>query len=111
AVLPRGLFDTACQGYEQLAEASASVADDLVIVIALVTIDGPGGTLATSDWLVRRAYGGAAAGRLGEGLPCAGYILLDVEDEATLAGGSGGAAASIVWQDLLAHEMAHVLGF
>jgi hypothetical protein len=68
--------------------------DDVVIFVELATGDGPGGVLGAAGPCVLRSAGG---------LPSLGYIKLDSDDLATMD--------QVSLNDLLLHEMGHVLGF
>ena len=68
--------------------------DDLLIFAEFVTIDGPGGTLASA---------GPCFTRSANGLSVAGSMRFDVEDV-------DGLEASGNLGDVILHEMAHVLG-
>lgn len=75
------------------------VIDDIVIYASIATIDGPGQVLAQA---------GPCAARTGPsstvpGLPVIGIMQFDVSDLATLAGGGS-------LQEVITHEMMHVLG-
>ena len=68
--------------------------DDVVIFAELAGGDGPGGVLGSAGPCVLRSAGG---------LPSLGYIQLDPDDLATMD--------QVSLNDLLLHEMGHVLGF
>lgn len=68
--------------------------DDLLLVVRVDTLDGPGGTLATASPCVARHDGR---------LPALGVIRIDAEDLATLR-------ATAMLETVLAHEIGHVLG-
>jgi len=68
--------------------------DDVVIFVELASGDGPGGVLGAAGPCVLRSAGG---------LPSLGYIKLDSDDLATMN--------QVSLNDLLLHEMGHVLGF
>jgi hypothetical protein len=70
--------------------------DDLVILAEITTIDGPGNIAGQASWCVVRPTG--------DGLPLLGVMEFDVDDLPALE-----AAGNL--DDVILHEMGHVLGF
>ena len=74
--------------------------DDVLIFVRIEKIDGPGKTLAQAGACALRA---PAGGGYGSGIPIAGTMRLDIDDlQALLASGR--------IDDVILHEMGHVLG-
>lgn len=73
------------------------VIDDVLIYASIDTIDGPGQVLARAGWCLSR---NTSTGFM----PAVGIMFFDERDLASLAG-----AGSL--QDVITHEMLHVLGF
>ena len=71
------------------------VIDDIMINVVLRTIDGPGGILGQA---------GACFVRLSDGLPLYGVMFFDTDDLAFLE-------ANSLLDEVIVHEMGHVLGF
>lgn len=74
--------------------ALVETVDDLMVLVRVDTLDGPGGTIASASPCVARQ---------GSRLPAVGVVRLDVEDLAEIR--SLGLLESVV-----AHEIGHVLG-
>jgi hypothetical protein len=68
--------------------------DDVLLLLAVDTLDGPGGTLASTAVCVARQ---------GSGLPAVGLVRIDAADLATLR-------AMGAVEQVIAHEVGHVLG-
>ncbi|WP_419163370.1 Ig-like domain-containing protein [Candidatus Palauibacter sp.] len=81
-----------CSGVDPLIREQ--LIDDLVILVMVVEMDGPGGTLAAA---------GPCIVRVSSGLPVAGRMRFDAADVARLQ-------ESGDLLDVVLHEMAHVLG-
>lgn len=79
----------------KLGRAGAVEIDDLLIIVAVRRIDGPGGALAEA---------GPCAVRQRDGSPTIGTIVIDSADLESLD-------ASRVLEAVVLHEMGHVLGF
>ncbi len=75
--------------------APVDVIDDLVIDVQITTIDGPGGVLGQA---------GPCATSTADGLPRAGTMRFDSADVANWMNNGG-------FQNVVLHEMAHVLGY
>jgi hypothetical protein len=69
--------------------------DDLMIILSMAAIDGPGRVLGQA---------GPCALRPGNRLPLAGIVVLDADDVVPLIG-------TETLTDIIVHEIAHVLGF
>lgn len=73
------------------------VIDDVIIYAAIDSIDGPGKVLAQAGFCVFRQPSGGS-------FPAVGVMFFDERDLGTLAGSGS-------LQDVITHEMLHVLGF
>jgi hypothetical protein len=92
--IPTAFFGpSGCGGFGPWANGTS--VDDVLIMINITPIDGPGGVLGQA---------GPCAVRQGSTLPFAGIVTLDAADVVPLAG-------TETLTDLIAHEIAHVLGF
>ena len=74
---------------------NGTVTDDIIIMINISSIDGPGQTLAQA---------GPCVSRSSNGLPAIGLLTLDSDDLDMIVSGE-------TLTDLIFHEMGHVLGF
>ena len=88
-----GLASGSCGGFSQ--EAAGTVTDDILILVNIDSIDGPGEILGQA---------GPCFIRNSDSLPLLGILTLDSEDLEPLVGRE-------TLTDLLAHEIGHVLGF
>jgi hypothetical protein len=88
-------FDASgCGGFMHLVDGTAT--DDLIIIVSIEPIDGPGGVLGMAGpCLVRSGEGG---------LPPLGVVILDSEDLIPRAGDQE-------VTHIISHEIGHVLGF
>lgn len=92
-IRPGFFHPSTCGGYAQWAEGT--VADDLLLLVDIDSIDGSGAVLGRA---------GVCAVRRADGLPFVGLLTLDEADLVPLVG-------SETLTDLLQHEIAHALGF
>ena len=96
AAIPGGFFDSgSCGGFGTIVNGTS--ADDLIILVNIAPIDGPGQVLGQATPCVIR----------GNDLPFAGVLTLDSEDLESISGPN---AAQFV-EDLMLHEIGHVIGF
>ncbi len=79
-----------CRGVE----VDLGTVDDLVIIVDALAIDGDLGTVAAADTCIRRA----------DSSPVLGYVYFDERDLGTLAGFDD-------LEEIMVHEITHVLGF
>jgi hypothetical protein len=92
--IPTGFFQPEhCGGFGELLNGTST--DDILIVINIRSIDGPGGVLGRA---------GTCGVRSGSTLPFAGVITLDLDDLTQLIGNP-------TLTFIISHEIAHVLGF
>jgi hypothetical protein len=92
--VPRDFFPPgSCGGFG--AKANGTSADDVLIMINITEIDGPGRVLGEA---------GPCGVRQVSSLPFAGILTLDIDDLVPLIG-------TETLTDIIAHEIAHVLGF
>lgn len=92
--IPPAFFDAEdCAGFGELINGTST--DDLLIIINIAPIDGPGGVLGRA---------GACGIRSANSLPFAGVLTLDSDDLLPLVGNE---TATFI----IAHEIGHVLGF
>jgi hypothetical protein len=92
--IPSGFFQPEfCGGFGSLLNGTST--DDIIIVINIAPIDGPGGVLGQA---------GPCGLRGGSDLPFAGVVTLDSEDLDRLVGNE-------TLTFIISHEIAHVLGF
>jgi hypothetical protein len=82
-----------CGGFMHLVDGTAT--DDLLIIVSIEPIDGPGGVLGMA---------GPCLVRSGGGLPPLGVVILDVDDLTPRAGDQE-------LTHIISHEIGHVLGF
>jgi hypothetical protein len=82
-----------CAGFGVLANGTS--VDDVLIMLSIVSIDGPGGVLGRA---------GPCGVRQANSLPFAGIVALDADDLLPLVG-------TETLTDIITHEIAHVLGF
>jgi hypothetical protein len=82
-----------CGGFGELLNGTST--DDIIIIVNITPIDGPGGVLGRA---------GACGVRSGTTLPFAGVLTLDSDDLAPLVGNQ-------TLTHIISHEIAHVLGF
>jgi hypothetical protein len=87
-----GTIPSAFNGFPPI--VSNGTIDDIVIEVALTSIDGPGNILGAA---------GPQFARLVDGLPLSGVMFFDVDDLGLLE--SFG-----LFEDVIVHEMGHVLG-
>jgi hypothetical protein len=91
--IPTGFFGAnECAGYGSL--INGTMTDDLLIILSVEHIDGPGGVLGRAGPCGLRA----------DTLPFAGILILDTEDVAPRLG-----SESLTY--IISHEIAHILGF
>jgi hypothetical protein len=92
--IPDGFFSPGhCAGFGS--QINGASANDLLIILSIVPIDGPGRVLGQA---------GPCAVRQGSSLPFAGVVVLDQDDVVPLLG-------TETLTDIIVHEIAHVLGF
>lgn len=92
AAIPLSFFDPGdCGGFGTVVNGTS--ADDLIVLINIVSIDGPGDILGQAGPCVIR----------GNNLPFAGVLTLDADDLGTLSDQAK--------TDLIVHELGHVLGY
>jgi hypothetical protein len=92
--IPTAFFQAEhCGGFGELINGTST--DDILIIINIQPIDGPGGVLGRA---------GACGIRSGTNLPFAGVVTLDSEDLVPLVGNE-------TLTHIISHEIAHVLGF
>jgi hypothetical protein len=92
--IPTGFFQAEhCGGFGELLNGTTT--DDIVIIVNITAIDGPGGVLGRA---------GACGVRGGSSLPFAGVLTLDSDDLVPLVGNQ-------TLTHIISHEIAHVLGF
>ncbi len=82
-----------CGGFGELLNGTST--DDIMIVVNITPIDGPGGVLGRA---------GACGVRGGTNLPFGGVMILDSDDLEPLVGNE-------TLTHIISHEIAHVLGF
>jgi hypothetical protein len=92
-VPPNFFGASGCGGFGQLVNGTS--ADDILIMVNITEIDGPGGVLGQA---------GPCGIRQASTLPFVGILTLDVADLTPLIG-------TETLTDIIAHEIAHVLGF
>jgi hypothetical protein len=85
-----------CGGFGRLVNGTTT--DDILIIIDIAPIDGPGGVLG------RAGPCGLRGGTVGRDLPFAGVVTLDLDDLERFVG-------SDFLTFIISHEIAHVLGF
>lgn len=73
------------------------VIDDVIVYSSIDSIDGPSNILAQAGYCVFRGPGGGS-------FPAVGVMMFDEDDLATITGSGS-------LQDVITHEMLHVLGF
>jgi hypothetical protein len=92
--IPQNFFGpSGCGGFG--ASVNGTSTDDVLIMINIMDIDGPGGVLGRA---------GPCGVRSGTILPFVGILTLDVSDLMAIVG-------TETLTDIIAHEIAHVLGF
>jgi hypothetical protein len=95
--IPTGFFSAShCGGFGRLVNGTS--VDDLLIIVNIAPIDGPGGVLG------RAGPCGLRAGTVAPDLPFAGVVILDLDDLVQFVG-------SDFLTFIISHEIAHVLGF
>lgn len=93
ASIPVGFFgDGECGGFGEVLNGTS--ADDLIVLLNIASIDGPGQVLG---------FAGPCAIRNGNDLPLAGVLTLDADDLGTMGD------QELI--DLIVHEIGHVLGY
>lgn len=91
--IPRDFFAAGdCGGFGWMTNGTST--DDLLIVVNIDSIDGPGRILGQAG----------PCGLRGNGLPFVGILILDVDDLVPLVG-------TETLTDIITHEIGHVLGF
>jgi hypothetical protein len=86
-----------CGGFIRLVNGTAT--DDLMIILIIAPIDGPGGILASAGPCLVRTVDGVASG-----LPPLGVVIMDSDDLLPKIGDQE-------LTHIISHEIGHVLGF